>query len=155
MECFLRHKIGVCLMITALNWRAVKDTRADFAWHRESNHLVLLSSDHPWWSQGAKLIVCCVQSISIQREATSLAELKSLVHLSFLAREGTMSVQWQFRAWDFKCILFFKVAYRIWLVASVNRVEFPFQMSLCAHYYTADYGTSWWWICNGPDLFQE
>lgn len=29
MECILWHKIGACLMITALNWHAVKDTRAD------------------------------------------------------------------------------------------------------------------------------
>lgn len=54
MECILRHRIGVCLMVTALNWHAVKDTRADFPQRRGNNHLVLLSSDHPWWSQGAK-----------------------------------------------------------------------------------------------------
>lgn len=76
-------------MITPLNWRAVKDTRADFSRRRGSNHLVLLSSDHPRWSLGAKLIVCCVQSISIQREVTALGELKRVVQLSSLAREGS------------------------------------------------------------------
>lgn len=47
MERILWHTIGACLMITALNWHAVKDTRADFSQHTGSNHLVLLSSDHP------------------------------------------------------------------------------------------------------------
>jgi len=47
MERILRHKIRVCLMITALNWHAVKDTGADFSQHRGGNHRVLLSSDHP------------------------------------------------------------------------------------------------------------
>lgn len=47
MECILRQKIGVCLMIAAGNWHPVKDARAEFCWWRGNNHLVLLSSDHP------------------------------------------------------------------------------------------------------------
>lgn len=122
MECILWHKIGACLMITALNWHAVKDTIADFSQHRGSNHLVLLSSDHPWWFQGAVLIVCCAQSISIRREVTLLTELKRVVHLSSLAREGTVSLQWHFRAPHFKHALFFENAPKTRLVASVDRV---------------------------------
>lgn len=121
-ECILWHKIGACLMITALNWHPVKDSRADFSQHRGSNHLVLLSSDHSWWFQGAKLIVCCVQSISIQREVTLLTDLKRAVQPSSLAREGTVSLQWQFRASHFKYILFFQNASKTWLVASVDGV---------------------------------
>lgn len=139
-------------MITALNWHAVKDTRADFSWRRGSNHLVLLSSDHPWWSLGTKLIVCCVQSISIQ--VTPLGELKRVVQLSSLARGGTVSVQQQFRASDFKYV-FFEIAYKTWLLASVNRVYFPLHMPLYVYYCRADYDTSCWWLWNDINLFEE
>lgn len=42
MGCIFRHKIGVCLIITSLNWHAVKDSRVDFSQCRGSNHLVII-----------------------------------------------------------------------------------------------------------------
>lgn len=102
-----------------------------------------------------KLMVCCVQSISIQREVTLLGELQRVVQLSSPAREGTVSVQWQFRASDFKNVLFFEIAYETWLVAYVNRVYFPLHMPLYVYYRRADYDTSCWWLWNGIDLFEE
>lgn len=94
-------------------------------------------------------------AVSIQREVTPLAELKRIVQLSSPAREGTASLQWQFRASDFTYVLFFRTAYKIWLVAYVNRVYLPLHMPLYVYYHSADYDTGCWWLWNGIDLFEE
>lgn len=145
MECILWHKIGACLMITALNWHAVKDTRADFSQHRGSNHLVLLSSDHPWWFQGAKLIVCCAQSISIRREVTLLTELKRVVQLFSVAKEGTVTTV-TIQSPTF--YMFFSLRMLLKQVGGVCG------QGLFVYHCRAAYDTSCLWLWNGTTLFK-
>lgn len=137
-ECILRQKIGVCLMITALNWHAVKDTTADFSLRRGSNHLVLLSSDHLWWSLGAKLIVSAVSRASpFEGKLRHSQSSKRVIQLSSPAREGTVSVQWQFSSSDLKYVLF-ETVYKTRLADFANKFYFPPHACLYVYCHRAD-----------------